>query len=394
MVGEKKVLGQGSGERVTMRRFFVRFGVFLFVFGLIFSGCAGVSARGERASAEANVFDVLDHLIFSLMDELGIVGVSLAVIHNERLVYVKTYGYSDKELAIPVRITDLFRIASISKLITQMAILQLAAEGLLDFEDRVFGEGSILGLSFGEPGRYVSDITVRHLLEFSTGSTSALLHGVSVEGMARTDLSMPPGSHHVYCNTSYSTLGRIIEKLSGYSYEEYVRKYVLLPIGITNMAIFGNERKPGEVVHYTASGNPARRFIPGTHNPSDATGGWIASATDLARVFVRVSQTDTDFRLSQSAAAAAGLANLPPFGKSSWVFTGGMIGTRAVMHKLNSETAYVLLWNTSPEAEAAIILAKMENAILNISDWPSHCLFPTSPWACGRSESALKICEK
>lgn len=101
-------------------------------------------------------------------------------------------------------------------------------------------------------------------------------------------LEYTPGAHYDYSNFGYCLLGRIIEKITGQTYEEAVKTLVLAPMGITSMKIGGNtlaDRLPKEVRYYGQSGED-----PYIHNirRMDAHGGWVASAKDLARFLVYV----------------------------------------------------------------------------------------------------------
>jgi N-acyl-D-amino-acid deacylase len=110
-------------------------------------------------------------------------------------------------------------------------------------------------------------------------------------------LQFDPGSKHVYSNFGYCVLGRIIEKLSGKTYEQYVQEEILRPLGITDMQTghtLPDGRAPGEVCYYDPGrgenvmtpeeGDEVPRPDGGFHlEAMDSHGGWIASAVDLVR---------------------------------------------------------------------------------------------------------------
>ncbi len=117
--------------------------------------------------------------------------------------------------------------------------------------------------------------------------------------MVREPLDFEPGTEYHYSNFGYCLLGRVIEKVSGKSYEEYVQKHVLEPLGITTMRLghtLAKERAKGEVVYYTSEkdkekaimGPEIGKLVPEQYGAwsleaLDAHGGWIASAEDLVR---------------------------------------------------------------------------------------------------------------
>src|SRR5690606_13933746 len=82
----------------------------------------------------------VDSAVHNLLKDWRIAGASVAIAREGRLVYAKGFGYADKESEEAVSPNHVFRIASVSKLITAVAIMKLAEEGKLDIDDKVFGE--------------------------------------------------------------------------------------------------------------------------------------------------------------------------------------------------------------------------------------------------------------
>ena len=115
--------------------------------------------------------------------------------------------------------------------------------------------------------------------------------------MLSRELDFDPGTRYAYSNYGYCVLGRLIEKLSGQTYEEFVREKILAPIGIKQMRIgasLDGKQAPGEVRYYTADDERDNVFPGAPEKVSsayggfhleamDAHGGWIGSAVDLAR---------------------------------------------------------------------------------------------------------------
>lgn len=222
---------------------------------------------------------------------------------NERLVYQKSYGFAVIESTLPVSNTSLFRIASISKPITAIGIFKLAQDKLLDLDSKVFGEGAILGTTFGTNlySEAIKSITVRHLLEHKAGgwpndgndSMSLELHYTQNQLIGyildTRPLSHQPGSTFLYSNFCYCILGRIIEKVSGESYETYIKNNILQPSGITSMGIgnkFLSAKHENEVKYYNPSSENSPNQI--DVKRGDSGGGWIASAADLLRLMARI----------------------------------------------------------------------------------------------------------
>jgi len=357
---------------------------FLFLAFFIFS-CDPAPENESTPETGDKDFTNLDSVLELLRGEFNFVGLSLAVVRDDRLVYAQSYGYSDMENSIPAAASDIYRIASVSKLITAVAIFKLVEEGIIALDEKVFGAGSIFGDDYGTPGTHVSDITVRHLLEYGSGFTdggSGSTIAERISSRAAIDLPNPPGTIYDYKNIDYIILGRIIEKVTGFGYEKYLQDTVLLSCGITNMAIGTGERRSGEVKYYTPSGPLAISSLA----MSDSAGGWTAAASDLARFFVRINRSQikedilsSTYTTYTQTPAAFGVSNLPPFQNSIWNYFGDMAGTRAVMSRLDDRTGFVLLVNTSLTGNDNygfyVQQARIGIALRKIIVWPSHDLF-------------------
>jgi CubicO group peptidase (beta-lactamase class C family) len=189
-----------------------------------------------------------DSSITAFVQERGIPGLSVAVTYNDRLVYSSGFGYADVKNKELVATTHRFRLASVSKSITAIAIMHLAEIGALNISDRVFGPGGILGHMYGrEPySATVLNITVQHLLEHTSGFVDDDMCGKSCDPtylpefldldqwelvgalLDRYDPSHEPGTFASYSNFGYFILGRTVEAASGiFPYAQYVRDQVL-----------------------------------------------------------------------------------------------------------------------------------------------------------------------
>jgi N-acyl-D-amino-acid deacylase len=237
-----------------------------------------------------------------------------------RLVYARGFGYADKDAKTPMRPDTLQRIASISKPITAVAVLQLVERGRLKLDDRVL---DVLKLDTADGVPHDPrwrDVTVRHLLHHTGGwdreaSFDPMFRSVEIaehfetrppagaqqviDYMLARDLDFTPGQKHAYSNFGYCLLGRVIEKVTGEPYEKAVQKRVLAPLGIRGMRIgrtLLKDRCEGESRYYMRSdetgpavvGDSIGEPVPKPYGAwsleaMDSHGGWIASAVDLVR---------------------------------------------------------------------------------------------------------------
>ena len=370
----------------------------------------------------------VDEVFSNFMARWNIPGGSIAIVKDGRLVYARGFGYADKESRELVEPDHLFRIASVTKPITSIAIMKLIDEGLINVDDKVFGTDGILNgpdyRTILDPR--VKDITVRHLLQHTSGwgfinnnqdpmfsnEQIAQRTGMNppvgpvavIKFMLRTQrLVYEPGTNYFYSNFGYCILGRIIESVSGKTYENYVKTELLNPLGISQMRLGQNlyeNRAPNEVKYYDFSGAPLVNSVYGTgqHVPfpyggynieaMDAHGGWIASASDLARLLVAVDGFDTkpDI-LSQASVQLMTTASIANNNYSmgwgvnrsgNWWHIGDLPGNASILVRTNDELGWAVLFNTRP-SNLQSFLGQMDNmvweTINKIDDWPTHDLF-------------------
>lgn len=336
-------------------------------------------------------FPEIDRRIDSLQRKYSIPAITVAIVRNDKLVYINCYGEQDSEKHIPTKNSNLFRIASISKPITVVALLKLMQEGKLSMDDKVFGSSSILGDDFGilpENSEW-DKITIRHLIEHKSG-----IHNIPNDPMfhykgltnkeiieriiAERQLSSEPGVESYYSNVGYNILGRVIEKVSGMGYEKYVKQNILKPCCITRMQIAFNtleERLEDEVIYYQPD-EPGWVYSMDV-NRMDAHGGWVASATDLARFITHVNRIDIVPDIIKRS-----WLEQTYLGFEQWTHTGSLPGTATMLTRMNDEFSFVFLANRRSWDENfwKDISACMQDAIKERKVWPDIDLFKKIKW--------------
>jgi len=304
----------------------------------------------------------------AFMQKYAVPGLSIAIGHADKLVYEQAFGWADREAREPVSPQHLFRIASISKPITSVAIFSLIEEGRLGLSDRVFGPGAITGTDYGRPpyGPHIQDITVEHLLTHTAGGWSnhhadpmfmnpGMNHAELIASTLRNrPLDYPPGQHHDYSNFGYCVLGRVIEKITRQPYAKYVHGAVLRRCGINDMAIAGNtlgQRHAREVKYYEQGEDPYGMNV----KRMDSHGGWIARPADLVQFFSHVSgfsspanilQPQTIKVMTTAPAANAGYAKGWAINKGNWWHNGSLPGTSSIAVRTRSGFCWAAFTNT------------------------------------------------
>jgi CubicO group peptidase (beta-lactamase class C family) len=208
----------------------------------------------------------MSSLARAFMQQYDVPGLSVAVGRAGTLVYEDAFGFADLEKREAVSPMHLFRIASVSKPITSVAIFSLIEEGRIRLTDRIFGPDAITGSDYEMPPYRldrprVDDITVEHLLTHTAGAwrNSAddpmfmnleMNHSQLIQWTLRNrPLDHSPGQNIAYSNFGYCVLGRVIEKVTGQPYAAYVRNSVLKRCGIDDRAAVD----PGHLMRFANS---------------------------------------------------------------------------------------------------------------------------------------------
>jgi len=207
--------------------------------------CLRVSAQDKPGRAELLLPAKMDSLMSTVPDFSGVVHLAL---DRGRTVFEKAYGFRSYHDKVPLKTTDLFELASISKTFTAMAIVSLKQEGMLSYDDPIAQY-----ISIPYPG-----ITIRHLLNHTSGlpDYQAVMDQrwdkTKVAGnpdiIAYLSRYMPPafflpGEAYEYSNTGYVLLGSIVEKVSGMDFTVFCRNRFFNPLGMSRTDIRSNEAK-------------------------------------------------------------------------------------------------------------------------------------------------------
>ena len=309
----------------------------------------------SSGAAAATPFPELDSVICTLMRRYELPAASIALMRDDRIIYTAAYGVTDTLRHTPTTIRTRFRIASLSKPVTMAGILLLAAHGRLSLDDRVFGEGAILGTDYGPVPRGSGKdlITVRNLLEHKSGwenipddpmfsNAGATQRQIIARMLAARPLSAPAGEKYSYSNFGYLVLGRIIEKVSGMPYGKFIRRHVLRHCGIRRMRIgeaHGDKPRHDEPQYCLLPEETGQSYYLDIRR-MDSHGGWIASAADVARFMARIDRNPAVGDIIPDS-----LASQFYFGFERWIHTGSLPGTAAVMIRIDDRYSFVLLSN-------------------------------------------------
>ena len=423
---------------VMNRRRFLHTGIL----GLAATACSCAHRSTMRQSAAAvAVQEAFDREVTAFMAARGVPGGALAVVKDRRLIYAKGYGWADSGKKIPATPTSLFRIASISKPVTAVAVLKLVEEKKLSLDARAFDivRAEPVLQDGRQPDPRLARITVRQLLQHTggwdrdasfdpmfrskriaaeTGTPSPAASPAVIRYMLGQPLDFDPGARYAYSNFGYCVLGRIIEEVTGMSYERFVREKILAPIRIKRMrlgATLDGKQAAGEVRYYTKEPGLTDSLFPdgerrvpwpyGGFNleAMNAHGGWIASAVDLARfaaalddpVHSRLLKPDT-FREMYAAPAppawrkpdgsladayyGCGWMVRPHDGvmRANYWHSGSLPGTNTLLVRRWDGLTWAVLFNQRSDDESlpdTAIDPALHRAAAAVKEWPTEDLF-------------------
>ncbi|MEM7099225.1 MAG: serine hydrolase domain-containing protein [Pseudomonadota bacterium] len=317
-----------------------------------------------NAMAESTSITSLEGFIDGVMEQSVVggetVGATVALVQNGRLLVARGYGLADRANNVPVqaRLTT-FRIGSITKVLTWMAVMQQVEAGKLDLDADIQSYMPELSL----PDDFAEPITLRHLMTHTSGfeddlselfvggprQMRSLLATLQQDTPGRVRL---PGTLTAYSNYGTALAGHAVANVADEDWHDYVEKYLTGPMRMTNTST--RQPLPDPLINQRSKGfaKTARGFAEQNFSyiPLAPAGSASATAQDMGRLMVELlNPNDTAILTARSKAALMGGAFVP----SSYVngMTLGMYEmstgrTRAVGHDGSTTifTARMILW--------------------------------------------------
>ena len=269
---------------------------------LTFGQATNLSQTRRDVTEGEVVKETSGHQVDTYLTSLESSGFSGAVmvVRNNKLVLLKGYGMANRSSKLPTTHRTLFHLGSVTKQFTGAAILKLEMEGKLRVSDPITKY-------FKDVPPDKRSITIHHLLTHTAG----LPHQVGrcssreatvgrddyVKQILATELPSALGQVHSYSNDGYGLLGALIEIVSGEPYEQYLRKHLFAPAGMTNT---GYTFSKGELAR-AARGYQGDKEFMGVLNPAyqetgpawciRASGGILSTAEDMYKWYLALRGT-------------------------------------------------------------------------------------------------------
>ena len=249
--------------------------------------------------------DELDHFIHAAMARRQIAGLSLAIVHEGRIVDARAYGTTTRNGKTPVTLRTLFQAGSISKPVAALGALRLVDSGTLSLDEDVNGKL----ISWRVPDNEFTTrerVTLRRLLTHMAGLTVSGFPGYEVtarvpsvpeilDGKGNTPavrVDAIPGSMERYSGGGYTVMQQLVADVSGESFDKYMNDKILAPLRMTNSTF--RQPLPADFARRAATGYLVdRSAVAGRWHvyPEMAAAGLWTTPTDLAKYIIGVQQT-------------------------------------------------------------------------------------------------------
>ncbi len=366
--------------------------------GALLAVVLGLGGSCARAATPAQTPDPqaqpawIDQFVASQMAEMHIPGAAVVLVQGGKVLMAKGYGYTDQsqqQRVDPERTT--FRIASVSKLFTATAVMQLVEQGRLDLHADI----NRYLTDFQIPATYPEPITLEHLLTHTAGFDDSDVGSITLTPEAALPLERylstflpprvrPPGQVLSYSNYGMALAGFLVQQASGVPFEQYVEQHILAPLGMQHSGFTPTDSL---ATGYWSDGN-AQAVKP--YYVSDLpSSGVIASATDMASFMTahlqdgqygqaRLLQPDTAKQMREQHFTNYGGAAGVGYG----FFEDTSSAERAVWHNgsLAGYRSMLYLW---PSAQTGLFVVSNADADLGqaLADGFQRAFFPAPPQA-------------
>ena len=256
---------------------------------LAIASMAGCGSTGPGPSAAGGLSATLDAAIQRTIRKQRIVGMSAVVVSGGQRVLASGYGFADRERRVPVTVDTVFPIASVTKLFTATAVMQLVERGAIDLDSPV--SRYLPEMARPRTSADAREPTVRELFTHHSGLTGNIMEGFELKEpdpaafrevprlLAALPPAADPGTVFAYCNAGYSLLGCLVEAAGGTDYADAVRRGILEPLGMSRTRFF---LEPSDAAG-AAMGYRGRTRVPIYPIRDIPAGGLLSTAADMER---------------------------------------------------------------------------------------------------------------
>jgi CubicO group peptidase (beta-lactamase class C family) len=260
----------------------------------------------EAQPSTTNPAGTIDNFILEQMDEAALAGVGAAIIGDKKVVWMKGYGFADKERAVPFTPDTVMNIGSISKTFTGVALMRAIEEGKLSLDDDI---NTYLSFKVINPHQPNEKVTLRQLATHTSGITDRLsvyrhtyYYGGTPESLGEflksyfvpagryyakdNFLNVKPGTHREYSNIGAALAGYIVEVVVGKKLNVYTKQHIFRPLRMNNTGWFLSEIDPAKHSKLYVAQKGQTIPIPLYQITTYPDGGLRTSVSDLSKFFI------------------------------------------------------------------------------------------------------------
>jgi CubicO group peptidase (beta-lactamase class C family) len=274
-----------------MRKIFAVFFILILAAHLGFAQQPSLAANPDLASQ----FQLLEKWIQAQVEYRGLPGLSVGIVFDQNLIWAKGYGWADVEKKTLASPTGIYRIASITKLFTTTALMQLRDQGELRLDDPV--SKYLPWFNIKNKFSDAPPITIEHLITHTSGlpGESTFPYWTDhvfptreemIAALKKQETVFPSETRWKYSNLAMALAGEVVMAVSGEPYDSYIRKHILEPLGMKDTSVFlSDEHKKRLVTGYGRRlPDGSRRIQPFTDSKGITPAANISSTVeDLAK---------------------------------------------------------------------------------------------------------------
>ncbi len=257
-------------------------------------------ALASSAPKNLITLDELDAEISEIARETKIPSLAYALLDKDQIHTIKVIGMADIDNKREANLNTVYRLGSISKMVASLAVLKLVEEGRLNLDDEV--ASLVPDVTFYNPWHDDFPVRLVHLLEHTSGwdelalkefarknlPTHTLSNNLEFYPQSRTS-RWPAGTRAAYSNSGVAVTAKIIEKITGLEYEDYINEAIFTPLGIMNSTYhYDSNVKTNGAISY--KGDQAQDYKHLIYRPAGAINSTITDAARLAQLFLRRGQ--------------------------------------------------------------------------------------------------------
>ncbi len=240
------------------------------------SEAAGQTLSSRSSQLSQQVADRLAQFISSEIEAKNIPAFSIALVDGDEIIWAKGFGFADPQTNVPATAETIYRVGSVSKLLNDVAVVQLVQQGRLDLDADI--RRILPGFAPANP--FNRPVTLRQLMNHTSGLVREPPRGnyfdpteptlaQTIESLNQTQLIYPPGHRTKYSNAAVSVAGYTVEKASQTPYADYMKQSLLDPLGMTSSSYVADAQieqrlAKAEMWSYDGRRFPAPTFALGT----------------------------------------------------------------------------------------------------------------------------------